>query len=154
MRRYVIAAAMMSMVAGPTVEAQDAPPTQTLENARVFATTTMVGMRFYMSGSPRPIDVTQAVEADRCVLSLAVHGDAMTVGETEWSAVPATNWSFNFGNITDIAPVENSTQIRIQFRGESVHWLLDTRSPSLQARLAYAMEFIRQACDPTAGTGF
>lgn len=160
MRNLMMVAALGVMIAGglepisAKAQTDEAPPQQTLENAKRFATMTMTGTRVYMSGSPRPVRLEQVVDVDRCVLRLTARGDAMTVGQTEWSAVYNDNWRFDFSNIIDIQPLDNSTRIRIQFRGETVHWILDAGSAALQARLSYAMEFIREACDATAATGF
>lgn len=52
--------------------------------------------------------------------------------------------------VTEVSQERNS----IVWTDRRVKWRINVASEDLAARLAYAMEFLRIACDDTAGTGF
>ena len=49
---------------------------------------------------------------------------------------------------------ESRSIVYLTFRESGTVWYLNFGSPALAARAAYAVEFLRQHCDPAAGTGF
>lgn len=125
---------------------------QTVENAQLFLSKVLVGTKSYLEGIPRPIVVTSARFKERCLLSIDAHGDPMGT----WAAVDIVDGPFDFRTVTDIEKL-GTTKVRVRM-SDHMHdlkpWIWDAGSENLQARIAYAAEFLRQRCDETLSTGF
>lgn len=65
----------------------------------------------------------------------------------------AQEFGFGWENVAEVIHGTGSSTVRINFK-DGIIGTYDFGSGSLGDRAAFAMEFLRQACDPTANTGF
>jgi hypothetical protein len=64
------------------------------------------------------------------------------------------NWGVMWSHVVDIKHSEGSNLIYIKEKNQRFIRKYDFQSPSLAARAAFAMEYLKQHCDPASATGF
>jgi hypothetical protein len=145
--RWSVAAALaLTMALGGPVAAR-AQQGQTLEGAQQFLAITGKSLKargVYDDGDGFDFQITdmQQNPKNRCVTSFAVPAE---------TGRKAIIWR----DVSDVKADGRYVVVRqLDNQREAYNMRIDYQAESLATRAAFAMEFIRQACDPTAGTGF
>lgn len=124
--RIGAAAALLAGILGSPASAQ--PPLQTPENAQAFIRT--------IFSHYRPTD-------DVCVSERPVRTENGAVG----------NQALRWRDVAEVAHEPGTKEVRVIMTDGNRN-VFELAAASTAARLAYAMEFLRQHCDPAAETGF
>lgn len=142
-RCYLAGLAIIIALASPAA----AQPTQTFEGAQQFLTVTGKSLKaraVYDNGEGvdfQILDMQQSAR-QRCATSYSLPGEAGRKAII-WRDVPQVRADGRYVIVRQLDANRETYNMRIDYDVES-----------LAARAAFAMEFIRLACDPTAGTGF
>ena len=158
------------LAAAAPVEAQGE---QTVENAQRFLSQVLMGRSYHWGLVERSAakarlsivgksPIIDASAKRRCVSSLRFDNSALELrsrNETQRfvdlqpgsriGGGPPFNWGSDLGEAR-----ASGTRVYLKWTGAEDTSNIDMESEALATRVAYAMEFLRQHCDPTAGTGF
>ena len=159
-RQIVIWAVFLgsALCAVAPARAQD-DPRQTVENAELFLDKALVGAfgQMYVSNVEAAgwhYTVAEASPSERCVSRFKVNVPAFNYYGTNYAARASDDVIVDWRKVTQVSRDENGTWITIYGLGWSHPTKFWPSSPTMAARVAFAMEFLRTECDETKGLGF
>jgi hypothetical protein len=122
-------------------------PAQTPENAQRFLAINLPTKFGYYSAALRSVDVFLVGPATSGRNVCATDFQAYTTGQG------TASWGIDWATVAQVKHTSGSSVVEVYERKGMIRGI-DFNSPSLAARAAFAMEFLRQHCDPSADTGF
>lgn len=144
--RSVIAAVMLTVAPSATAQA----PAQTIGSAMRFLSIQFDrGMTLRTTFPQGKVFEDTVLRSSRSVktcssdFTLRQHRDG-------WVGNAGLYWP----DVVDVRQRDAFVEVNTRVAKEIWKYAFDTGSPELAVRVAYAMEFLRQACDPAGTTGF
>jgi hypothetical protein len=156
-----------------------AQPQQTAEGARTFLGMQLISptvqARIFLGGYWSPISVftmkqggarsyhngagpIESAVFSACVATIRVgiypprEGSSFNSFTTSW--LPIEPVTIDFSRVTDIAVTQEGPSQWLSLVGVPNSFQIRVESESLRPRIQYALEFLRQHCDPATATGF
>lgn len=150
LRRFVQITLVALALASIDAYAQE--PQQTPEGAMAFLGKTLIGSRYSISMSKYSWHHTVkgfAAES-KCSATFMLK----SVDEDQMLKPEGYPHTFRFDEVAEVTsnPEESSITTK-SLKGQGLT-TFTLASSAISSRVAYAMEFLRKSCDPTAGTGF